>query len=58
VAKKYVMTNPRNWKKKDVKRLKAKIKRLPVGKSWTMRSPDSPSGARTVVSQYGGTESV
>ena len=51
------MTNPRNWKKNEVKRLKAKMRTLPVGRSSTIISPGSDE-ATTVVSQYGGTASV
>jgi len=43
---------PTNWKKKEVKRLAAKIKTLPAGSSSTRMSPPSiPEGAWTVVSQ-------
>ena len=51
------MTNPRNWKKNEVKRLKTKMRMLPAGRSSIINSPGS-EGATTVVSQYGGTASA
>jgi len=57
VERKYVTTKPRNWKKKEVKRLKVKTRTLPAGRSSIIISPES-EGATTVVSQYGGTASA
>jgi hypothetical protein len=49
----YVSKNPTNWKKKEVKRLIAKIKAEPDGRSSIIMSDprSNPDGACTVVSQ-------
>ena len=50
VERKYVITKPMNWKKKEVNKLKAKMRTLPVGRSSTISSPGSEE-VTTVVSQ-------